>query len=123
MGDIVREYEDGLTIYPNSFTDNIHDAEEIMEETFFGLAYKKPRYSGKSSFKTWLNSIGRNIAIDYLRRMKKKKNDTSLDECLELRSGVDIEESYISEEQKRIVYRALKKLRTQYSQAIFLTYI
>jgi spastin len=28
LGDIVREYKDGLTIYLNSFTNNIHDAEE-----------------------------------------------------------------------------------------------
>ncbi|WP_303805909.1 RNA polymerase sigma factor [Ruminococcus flavefaciens] len=122
LGDIVREYKDGLTIYLNSFTNNIHDAEELMEETFFKLAYKKPKYTGKSSFKTWLFSIGRNLAIDYLRRMKKK-GDTSLDECYELNSGLDIEENYIKEEQKLMIHRALKKLRSQYSQAICLTYI
>lgn len=122
LGDIVREYKDGLTIYLNSFTNNIHDAEELMEETFFKLAYKKPKYTGKSSFKTWLFSIGRNLAIDYLRRMKKK-GDTSLDECSELNSGLDIEENYIKEEQKLMIHRALKKLRSQYSQAICLTYI
>jgi len=122
LGDIVREYKDGLTIYLNSFTNNIHDAEEIMEETFFRIAYKKPKYSGKSSFKTWLYSIGRNLAIDYLRRMKKK-GDTNLDECSELSSGLDIEENYIKEEQKLMIHRALRKLRSQYSQAICLTYI
>ncbi len=122
LGDIVREYKDGLTIYLNSFTNNIHDAEELMEETFFKLAYKKPKYTGKSSFKTWLFSIGRNLAIDYLRRMKKK-GDTSLDECSELNSGLDIEENYIKEEQKLMIHRALKKLRSQYSQAKCLTYI
>ncbi|MCR5600636.1 MAG: RNA polymerase sigma factor [Ruminococcus sp.] len=122
LGDIVREYKDGLTIYLNSFTNNIHDAEELMEETFFKLAYKKPKYTGKSSFKTWLYSIGRNLAIDYLRRMKKKGN-TSLDECSELNSGLDIEENYIKEEQKLMIHRALKKMRSQYSQAICLTYI
>ena len=122
LGDIVREYKDGLTIYLNSFANNIHDAEELMEETFFKLAYKKPKYTGKSSFKTWLFSIGRNLAIDYLRRMKKK-GDTSLDECYELNSGLDIEENYIKEEQKLMIHRALKKLRSQYSQAICLTYI
>lgn len=122
LGDIVREYKDGLTIYLNSFTNNIHDAEELMEETFFKLAYKKPKYSGKSSFKTWLFSIGRNLAIDYLRRIKKKR-DTSLDECSDLGSGVDIEENYVREEQKLMVHKALKKLHSQYSQAICLTYI
>ena len=53
----------------------------------------------------------------------KKKGDTSLDECSELNSGLDIEENYIKEEQKLMIHRALKKLRSQYSQAICLTYI
>lgn len=122
LGDIVREYKDGLTVYLDSFTNNIHDAEELMEETFFRLAYKKPKFSGKSSFKTWLYSIGRNLALDYLRRMKKKRN-ASLDECSELRSCLDIEENYIKEEQKLMIHRVLKKMRNQYSQAICLTYI
>ena len=65
MGDLVREYKDGLTLFLNSFTNDLFEAEELMEETFFKLAYKKPKYSGKSSFRTWLYSIARNLAIDY----------------------------------------------------------
>ena len=34
LTEIIRIYKDGLTLYLNSFTNNIHDAEEIMEETF-----------------------------------------------------------------------------------------
>ncbi|NLT10580.1 MAG: RNA polymerase sigma factor [Ruminococcus sp.] len=122
LGDIVREYKDGLILYLNSLINNIHDAEELMEETFYKLAYKKPRFSGKSSFKTWLYSIGRNLALDHLRRTKKKKH-ASLEECYELRSVTDIEENYIKEEEKLMVHKALKNLRIQYSQAICLTYI
>ena len=51
MGELVREYMDGVVIFLNSFTNNLSEAEELMEETFFRLAYKKPRYNGKSSFK------------------------------------------------------------------------
>lgn len=122
LGDIVREYKDGLMLYLNSLINNTHDAEELMEETFYKLAYKKPRFSGKSSFKTWLYSVGRNLALDHLRRMKKKKY-ASLEECKELCSVTDIEENYIKEEEKLMVHKALKKLRIQYSQAICLTYI
>lgn len=122
LGDIVREYKDGLMLYLNSLINNIHDAEELMEETFYKLAYKKPRFSGKSSFKTWLYSIGRNLALDHLRRTKKKKH-ASLEECYELRSVTDIEGNYIKEEEKLMMHKALKNLRIQYSQAICLIYI
>lgn len=69
--EIVRDYKDGLMLYINSFTNNIHIAEELTEETFVKLALKKPRDSKKSSFKTWLYTIGRNTAIDYLRKNSK----------------------------------------------------
>ena len=31
-------------------------AEEIMQDTFVRLAVKKPKFNGKSSFKTWLSN-------------------------------------------------------------------
>ena len=43
-------------------------AEEAAIETFVKLATKKPRYSGKASFKTWLYGIGRNVTCARLRK-------------------------------------------------------
>ena len=59
LGDIVREYSDGMILYINSVVQNICIAEEIMEEVFVEIALKKPKYSGKSSFKTWLFPMNR----------------------------------------------------------------
>ena len=64
---LVEEYKNGLTLYLNSIVGNIFTAEELMEETFFRLIAKRPRFSGKSSFKTFLYAIGRNAAVDYIR--------------------------------------------------------
>ena len=55
--ELVRDYKDGLILYLNGITGNFCLAEELMEDTFFKLAAKKPKFSGKSSFKTWLYSI------------------------------------------------------------------
>lgn len=44
---------------------------KLAEDTFFRLLIKKPRFAGKSSFKSWLYSIGRNVAIDYIRHNSK----------------------------------------------------
>lgn len=122
MSDLVREYKDGLTLYLNSFTGNISDAEEIMEETFYKLAYKKPRYSGKSSFKTWLYAIGHNLAIDYMRH-NSRVSYTSIDECSSLSGDEDIEENYIREEQKIIIHKAIHRLKNDYRQVICLIYL
>ena len=122
MGELVREYMDGLVIFLNSFTNNLSEAEELMEETFFRLAYKKPRYNGKSSFKTWLYSIARNLAIDSLRKRKGYKT-VSFDECTELTSNIDIEEAYLNEERNAAIHKAISNLKDEYRQVVHLIYL
>jgi len=61
---IVCEYQTGLLLYLNSYVQNIHLAEDLTEDTFFELMTKRPKFSGKSSFKTWLYAIGRNITAN-----------------------------------------------------------
>ena len=74
--EMTREYKDGLIFYLNSIVGNIHTAEELAEDTFVLLGTKKPRDKGIGSFKTWLYTIGRNIAIDSLRH-KRRENELS----------------------------------------------
>ena len=123
MTDLIREYKDGLSLYLNSFVRNICLAEELMEETFVSLVMKKPKFSGKSSFKTWLFAIGRNIAFDYLKKQGKRKNALPVDELYDVADEEDIEKDYIREEQKIMLYRALSKLKEDYSQVLHLTYL
>ena len=51
--EVIRDHKDGLTLYLAGIVGNIFTAEELTEETFFKLVVKKPRFAGKSSFKTW----------------------------------------------------------------------
>ena len=120
--DIIKEYKDGLILYLNGFTGNIHTAEELMEDTFVKLITKTPKFSGKCSFKTWLYTIGRNVAIDSLRR-RSKIFETSIDEYADLSGDEEgLEQSYIREESKITVHRALRKLKPEYQQVLYLIY-
>ena len=67
--EIVMDYSDGLMLYLTSIVGSIWTAEELTEETFFLLGTKKPKFKENYSFKTWLYTIGRNIALNYLKRM------------------------------------------------------
>lgn len=78
LAEIVRDYRDGLILYLHGIVDDISVAEELMEETFFKIVTKKPKFNVKYSFKTWLYTIGRNVAIDYLRHTAKQ-SDTPFD--------------------------------------------
>lgn len=66
--ELIKLYMDGLMLYLNGMVHNIHVAEDMTEETFVRIATRKPRFSGRSTFKTWLYAIGRNIALDYIKR-------------------------------------------------------
>ena len=122
IAEIVEAYKDGLILYLNGYVENLHTAEELTEDTFFRLMVKKPWFSGRCSFKTWLYTIGRNVALDYLRR-RRWDSDTSVEELDNFFSDEsDLERSYIQEEQKRTVRSAMKKLHGDYRQVLWLVY-
>ena len=121
LAEIIREYKDGLIFYLDSLVGDIHTAEELCEDTFVLLGTKKPKDKGKGSFKTWLYTIGRNKAIDYLRK-NSKQNYISLESKENVTDEQQLEDSFIKEEQKIAVHRAMKKLKPEHRQVLWLTY-
>ncbi|MDE6035415.1 MAG: RNA polymerase sigma factor [Ruminococcus sp.] len=119
--EIIRDYKDGLILYLSGITGNLLLAEEIMEDTFFKLVTKKPKFSGKSSFKTWLYAIGRNTAVDSLRK-RSRFADKPADELTDLADELSIEKEYLREEQKIFLHRALQKLIPDYQQVLYLVF-
>ena len=88
IAEIVGDYKDGLILYLNGYVNNIFIAEELTEDTFFRLITRKPKYSCKSTFKSWLYAIGRNVAVDFIRHNSKLLN-----------TPIEDMENYLSEEQ------------------------
>lgn len=121
VAELVREYSDGLILYIYSYVRDLDTAEELCNETFIRLVMKKPKFKGKSSFKTFLYSIGRHTALEYLRRHKRRR-EVPLDDVGELKSGDSPELAYILAEQNETLRRAMLKLKPEYSQVLWLTY-
>ncbi len=121
MAEIICEYREGLTYYLHRFTNNISTAEEIAEDTFVKLCTKRPNFTGKSSFKTWLYAIGRNCAINYIKRLKFQ-SDTPIHEYTGITDGTDLESEYIAKEESLIVQGAMSKLRPEYRQVLYLLF-
>ncbi len=120
--EIIKEYRDGLVFYINSFVKNIAVAEELAEDTFVLLGTKKPKDKGKGSFKTWLYTIGRNIALNHIRKSQRLR-EVSVCECENITlESETIEEIYLKEERKIILNRAISKLKPEYSQILWLIY-
>jgi len=122
LEEIVKNYRDGLILYLNGIVGDISVAEELAEETIVKLLTKKPRFSEKYSFKTWLYTIGRNAAIDYLRHNAKVSNMSIEDLENNIQDESNLEKLYIIEERKIIVHKILKKLNPEYRQVLWLLY-
>lgn len=58
---------------------NSSQAEDLFQDVFLKVIEKKKDYNSKMSFKTWLFTIARNTAVDFLRK-ENYRNHLSLDE-------------------------------------------
>lgn len=117
---IIRTYADGITLYLNGFVQDLHVAEELTEDTFVKLVLKRPHLQKDHAFKTWLYTIAGNVARDYLRRHKNRL--VSLDECAELADAEELENRYIQKEERLQLHSAMKKLKREYQQILWLIY-
>ena len=120
--EIIRDYKDGLILYLNGYVKNIHTAEELAEDTFFKLCVKRPMFHAKYTFKTWLYTIGKNIAINYLKKASRMA-DLPISEYGEILSDErSLEQEYIKNEEKIILHRAINCLNRDYSAVLYLVY-
>jgi RNA polymerase sigma-70 factor (ECF subfamily) len=94
----------------------------LAEDTFVRIVTKKPRYVAKYSFKTWLYTIGRNIAINYIKH-ESKISDTGAEDLDRLSKDEEtLEQSYLREEQKIMVHHALSKINSDYGTILYLKF-
>ncbi len=119
---LVETYKDGLILYLNSYVSNIYLAEELAAETFFRLIVKKPKFSGKSAFKSWLYAIGRNVAVDYIRQKSKLVSKPIEDLEGYINDCEGLEQSYIKEETKITLHRAISQLSPDYKAVLWLSF-
>ena len=119
---LLNAHKEGLTLFLAGYVKDIFTAEELMEETFVRLAVRRPRFSGKSSFKTFLFAVGRNLALDYLRREKRRQTLPLADPAAMAAEQQSVEEAYLREEEKIRLHRAMAQLNDGYRQVLYLRF-
>ena len=122
LAEIIRDYKDGLIFYLNSILNDLNAAEDAAEDTFVILGTRKPRDKGTGSFKTWLYTIGRNVVIDRMRKQSRKR-EVPVAEYPEIAADEEaFETAFIRDERKMTVHHAMRRLKPEYRQVLWLVY-
>lgn len=116
---LLERHREGLTLFLFGYVRNAEEAEELMLDAFAEIAVGPTVFSGKSSFKTWLFSVGKHLALKQLRRKKQ----VGLPELPDLSEAVQPELRLLQQERNRQLYLALERIAPEYRQVLELQYM
>ena len=97
-------------------TGNEHQAEELLQETFYQALLHIDRFEGRSSLYTWLCQIGKNAWLKECRRSKRYAEEkTVLPE-----QDISLEENILQQEQAKQIRKAVCNLEDPYKEVFVL---
>lgn len=119
---LVINHKDNLIYFISRYTGgDIYAAEDIAQDVFAHIFVYKEKYNDKYSFKTFIYTLGRNKAVDYVRKMSRiKPTDLDVDFNKLSGEGESLEDKIINDEEKRKVIHSIKKLNPDYERVIYL---
>ncbi len=117
IGELVEKYNKSLVFFLKGIVGNIDTAEDVAADAFVQLLVKKPRLKDEGAFKAYLFRVGRNRAIDLLRRSKHTAHNEE-----EAVDGFSLEEELLKEERDRCLHSALSSLKDDYRDVLHLLY-
>jgi RNA polymerase sigma-70 factor (ECF subfamily) len=120
LEEIVDMYNRKLILFINHLVNNLDEAEDLAAEAFLDLIIKKPRFREESSFKTYLFSIGRNKALDFIKK-RSRYVSVPLDE-VQLAVQNHLADELDWDEDQKALLRALDELHPDYRDVLHLLY-
>jgi len=120
--ELVGLHRESLTLYINSFVKDMYEAEELMIDVFARLDEERG-YQGKSSLKTYLFAIARNLALRHVKKRGRKEH-VPIEELINELSGGDSspETDYLRGERGEQLRGAIQKLKPEYGEVLRLLY-
>lgn len=73
--ELYNTYFHDVYLYIMSLSKSEEISEEITQETFFRAMKSLDKFEGKSSIKTWLCQIARNLFINHIKKQKRFSDD------------------------------------------------
>ena len=126
---LVGLYRDELTLYITSIIGELNSADEaehLMIEAFARLAAGGGRFAGRSSLKTYLFTIGKNLAKRHIKKMSREHSvpiDGVEDIISKLYNSGNPEDEALRGEDSRRLYEAVNSLKKDHRAVIINLYI
>lgn len=114
--ELMDAYRDRLIFFIKGYVHSAEEAQDIAMDTFVEILVHPGRFRFKSSFKTYIYSVARHKAIDFLR-----KNRTVPDEGEEIWDESAIDSFYRGEDAKT-VRECMDRLNGDYRTVLYLVY-
>lgn len=117
--EIVLRYREKLIYFIQRYVNNYDIAEDLMQDVFVYLLINKEKYNFKYSLKTYLFTVGKSRALNYLKREKRIVNINEFD--LYIKDNEEIEEIIFKAEKSNNFRKAIKRLKPDWQSVIYLT--
>ncbi len=119
LNKILEKYKNNLIYFISRYTKNIESSEDIYQDVVIYILEKKEHYNPKYSLKTYLYTIAKSRAINYI---KKERNYTSIEDIEETYADTKLlEEIIFSSERQKQIKKIIKRLKTDYQIVLYLT--
>lgn len=115
---LVLKYKDNLIYFLQRYVRDIDQSEDIAQEVFAFIYVYKEKYNFQASFKTYLFTIARNKAVDYIRKHHKIIVMEQMPE--EHSDEEELLKKVLKDEDSRLLHTAIKKMKAEYQTAIYL---
>ena len=116
-------YENEVYFFINGIVRDAHEAKHIMIDAFANLALDGGRFEGRSSVKTYLFTIAKNLAIKHVKLRKKEQHlafETIVDFIPDYRN--EPEKVLLDTENQKLVHQAMLELKEEYQVVLALLY-
>ena len=119
LDELMKKYGAPLTLYIDGYLHDVHEAEDLMMETFSWLFTKKPRIRD-GCFKAYLYKAARHMA---LRHKSRRRLFFSLEDLTEEPDGQTLVEEVVrTKERDQILHFCMDELNPDYRESLYLTY-
>ncbi|MBB4826391.1 RNA polymerase sigma-70 factor (ECF subfamily) [Sporosarcina luteola] len=113
------EYSDSVLTYILLMVRDYQQAEDLTQETYIKAFRHHQQFESRSSVKTWLFTIARNVTADYFRKKHPLQHYFGL--TLEAKDHDPIPEQLVAMNiQNEQLYRTIQQLKPAYRQVIIL---